>query len=109
MNVRVQYQLCLFLPVLPEGKAVASATSEDEDEEGYDNCTVACNEDKREQETEELVDICKNKEHHLSIQSVTTSTHPSTHSPLVTLTGPASKEAPQVVVLGNFTCSWLPG
>ena len=48
MNVWVQYQLCLFLPVLPEAKAVAFASSEDEDEDGDGNCTVACNEEKRE-------------------------------------------------------------
>ena len=39
--MHVQYHLCLFLPVLPEGKAVAFATAEDEDEDGDGNWSVA--------------------------------------------------------------------
>ena len=45
--MHVQYHLRLLLPVLPEGKAAAFATTEDEDEDGDGDCTVACNEDKK--------------------------------------------------------------
>ena len=108
--------LSLFLPVLTEEPAVASASTEDEVEEGDGNCTVACNEDKqrgsKKQRYESIPDSYeKNKEHYTfpyRDYTLQVTSHPSIHSPPVVLRWFASKEAPQVVVFCNSTCSWLP-
>ena len=103
--------MCLFIPVLPEGNAVAFDSNGDEKEDRDGNCTVACNDDKKGGRKKQRCHKTFVKESTLPLLTrITTSTQtcPSTHSPLVAMRWSALKEAPLVVVLGNSTCSWFP-